>query len=121
MSSDFSVVYASEIALPLSDVSLCCCAGGSVRRKDGGFICFVEPVGVLYIEPFFLLILNFGVKHDIYMLLFFFARRALTMRTYAGDTSLPGGRWETGDRNLEWTAVSPHLDFHRARIDFPLA
>ena len=71
MSSDFSVVYASEIALPLSDVSLCCCAGGSVRRKDGGFICFVEPVGVLYIEPFFLLILNFGVKHDIYMLLFF--------------------------------------------------
>ena len=57
----------------------------------------------------------------IYICCCFFARRALTMRTYAGDTSLPGGRWETGDRNLEWTAVSPHLDFHRARIDFPLA
>lgn len=27
------------------------------------------------------------------------------MRTYAGDTSLPGGKWEEGDRTIEWTAV----------------
>lgn len=27
------------------------------------------------------------------------------MRTYAGDTSLPGGKWDPGDRSLEHTAV----------------
>ncbi|KAK7696103.1 hypothetical protein QCA50_000746 [Cerrena zonata] len=42
-----------------------------------------------------------GRKGDLYVLL---SRRATTLRTYAGDTSLPGGKWEQGDRGVEWTA-----------------
>ncbi|EMD40315.1 hypothetical protein CERSUDRAFT_110918 [Gelatoporia subvermispora B] len=42
-----------------------------------------------------------GRMGDLYVLL---SRRAATLRTYAGDTSLPGGKWEQGDRNLEYTA-----------------
>ncbi|KAI0782543.1 NUDIX hydrolase domain-like protein [Abortiporus biennis] len=42
-----------------------------------------------------------GRTGDLYVLL---SRRSSTLRTYAGDTSLPGGKWEPGDRNLEWTA-----------------
>lgn len=34
------------------------------------------------------------------------SRRSSTMRTYAGDTSLPGGKVEPGDRHIEDTAVS---------------
>jgi hypothetical protein len=34
-----------------------------------------------------------------------YTRRSPTLRTYAGDTSLPGGRWDPEDRNLEETAV----------------
>ncbi|CCM07088.1 uncharacterized protein FIBRA_09414 [Fibroporia radiculosa] len=30
--------------------------------------------------------------------------RAPTLRTFAGDTSLPGGKWEPQDRNMEGTA-----------------
>ena len=32
-------------------------------------------------------------------------RRSATLRTYAGDTSLPGGKAEEGDRSVEDTAV----------------
>ena len=32
-------------------------------------------------------------------------RRSKTLRTYAGDTSLPGGKMEPRDRNVEDTAV----------------
>lgn len=32
-------------------------------------------------------------------------RRAKTLRTYAGDTSLPGGKAEERDRSIEDTAV----------------
>lgn len=32
-------------------------------------------------------------------------RRSATLRTYAGDTSLPGGKMDSGDRNIEETAV----------------
>ncbi|KAH9833854.1 NUDIX hydrolase domain-like protein [Rhodofomes roseus] len=42
-----------------------------------------------------------GRYGDLYVLL---SRRASTLRTYAGDTSLPGGKWEPRDRNLEQTA-----------------
>ncbi|KZT06452.1 uncharacterized protein LAESUDRAFT_725888 [Laetiporus sulphureus 93-53] len=42
-----------------------------------------------------------GRMGDLYVLL---SRRALTLRTYAGDTSLPGGKWEPQDRTIEWTA-----------------
>ena len=33
-------------------------------------------------------------------------RRATSLRTYAGDTALPGGKWEPHDKSVEWTAVS---------------
>ena len=33
-------------------------------------------------------------------------RRATHLRTYAGDTALPGGKWEPWDKSIEWTAVS---------------
>lgn len=32
-------------------------------------------------------------------------RRASTLRSYAGDTSLPGGKWEPQDSDAEATAV----------------
>ncbi|KAI0076967.1 hypothetical protein K474DRAFT_1181426 [Panus rudis PR-1116 ss-1] len=48
-----------------------------------------------------LVALFIGRKGDLYVLL---SRRASTLRTYAGDTSLPGGKWEPGDANIEWTA-----------------
>ena len=32
-------------------------------------------------------------------------RRSATLRTYAGDTSLPGGKRDPEDKNLEETAV----------------
>ena len=35
-----------------------------------------------------------------------FNRRSATLRSYAGDTSLPGGRVDPGDRTFEDTAVS---------------
>ena len=34
-----------------------------------------------------------------------FFRRSSSLRTYAGDTSLPGGKFESGDKDLEDTAV----------------
>ncbi|KDN42786.1 hypothetical protein RSAG8_06540, partial [Rhizoctonia solani AG-8 WAC10335] len=42
-----------------------------------------------------------GRLGDIYVLL---SRRSLAMRTYGGDTSLPGGRVEPKDRSIEDTA-----------------
>jgi hypothetical protein len=36
-------------------------------------------------------------------------RRSATLRTYAGDTSLPGGKWDPEDRNPEETAVRAPL------------
>ena len=40
------------------------------------------------------------------VLLMNFARRAASLRAYAGDTALPGGKVDEGDRTLEDTAVS---------------
>ncbi|KAH9931777.1 NUDIX hydrolase domain-like protein [Amylocystis lapponica] len=48
-----------------------------------------------------LVALFIGRMGDLYVLL---SRRASTLRTYAGDTSLPGGKWEPQDRTIEWTA-----------------
>ncbi|TCD68643.1 hypothetical protein EIP91_010298 [Steccherinum ochraceum] len=48
-----------------------------------------------------LVALFIGRMGDLYVLL---SRRAPHMRSYAGDTSLPGGKWERGDRSLEHTA-----------------
>ncbi|KAF9266071.1 hypothetical protein L218DRAFT_922455 [Marasmius fiardii PR-910] len=42
-----------------------------------------------------------GRKGDLYVLL---SRRSATLRTYAGDTSLPGGKVDPTDRTLEETA-----------------
>ncbi|KAI0722498.1 NUDIX hydrolase domain-like protein [Earliella scabrosa] len=42
-----------------------------------------------------------GRMGDIYVLL---SRRASSLRTYAGDTALPGGKWEERDKSAEWTA-----------------
>jgi len=42
-----------------------------------------------------------GRKGDLYVLL---NRRSLTLRTYAGDTSLPGGRMDPEDKSFEDTA-----------------
>ncbi|ESK91863.1 hypothetical protein Moror_10475 [Moniliophthora roreri MCA 2997] len=42
-----------------------------------------------------------GRRGDLYVLL---SRRSSTLRTYAGDTSLPGGKVEPQDRSLEDTA-----------------
>ncbi|TFK74521.1 hypothetical protein BDN72DRAFT_759902 [Pluteus cervinus] len=42
-----------------------------------------------------------GRMGDLYVLL---SRRSATLRTYAGDTSLPGGRMDEGDVNVEDTA-----------------
>ncbi|KAL0581505.1 8-oxo-dGTP diphosphatase [Marasmius crinis-equi] len=42
-----------------------------------------------------------GRKGDLYVLL---SRRSATLRTYAGDTSLPGGKVDPQDRSLEDTA-----------------
>lgn len=46
-----------------------------------------------------------GRQGDLYVLL---NRRASTLRTYAGDTSLPGGKVEPGDKTIEDTAVRIH-------------
>ncbi|KAF9545470.1 hypothetical protein CPC08DRAFT_716179 [Agrocybe pediades] len=42
-----------------------------------------------------------GRQGDLYVLL---SRRSSTLRTYAGDTSLPGGKVEQGDKSMEDTA-----------------
>ncbi|KAI0774717.1 NUDIX hydrolase domain-like protein [Trametes elegans] len=42
-----------------------------------------------------------GRMGDLYVLL---SRRASSLRTYAGDTALPGGKWEPRDKSIEWTA-----------------
>ena len=36
-------------------------------------------------------------------------RRSATLRTYAGDTSLPGGKVDPEDKSIEDTAVGVHL------------
>ncbi|TFK23534.1 hypothetical protein FA15DRAFT_593961 [Coprinopsis marcescibilis] len=48
-----------------------------------------------------------GRKGDLYVLL---SRRSASLRTYAGDTSLPGGRVDAGDRSLEDTARREALE-----------
>ncbi|KAL1706364.1 NUDIX hydrolase domain-like protein [Schizophyllum commune] len=48
-----------------------------------------------------LIALFVGRKGDLYVLL---SRRSSTLRTYAGDTSLPGGKVEVTDRSFEDTA-----------------
>lgn len=56
-----------------------------------------------------------GRKGDLYVILTTCARiytrdadssRSGDLRTYAYDTALPGGKWEEGDKDEEWTAVS---------------
>jgi len=42
-----------------------------------------------------------GRMGDLYVLL---SQRASNLRTYAGDTSLPGGKREPDDHSIEWTA-----------------
>ncbi|KAI0650863.1 NUDIX hydrolase domain-like protein [Trametes meyenii] len=42
-----------------------------------------------------------GRMGNLYVLL---SRRASSLRTYAGDTALPGGKWEPRDKSIEWTA-----------------
>ncbi|KAH8092516.1 NUDIX hydrolase domain-like protein [Cristinia sonorae] len=48
-----------------------------------------------------LVALFIGRSGDLHVLL---SRRASSLRSYAGDTSLPGGKWEHGDKTLEHTA-----------------
>ncbi|RPD67402.1 hypothetical protein L227DRAFT_538534 [Lentinus tigrinus ALCF2SS1-6] len=48
-----------------------------------------------------LVALFIGRMGDLYVLL---SRRALSLRTYAGDTALPGGKWDETDKSLERTA-----------------
>ncbi|EKM48668.1 uncharacterized protein PHACADRAFT_108486, partial [Phanerochaete carnosa HHB-10118-sp] len=43
-----------------------------------------------------------GRQGDLYVLL---SQRAQHLRTFPGDTSLPGGKWDEGDRGAEDTAV----------------
>lgn len=49
-----------------------------------------------------------GRHGDLYVIL---NRRASTLRTYAGDTALPGGKVEPGDKTIEDTAVCIHIPF----------
>ncbi|KAI9057635.1 hypothetical protein FKP32DRAFT_1762267 [Trametes sanguinea] len=42
-----------------------------------------------------------GRMGDLYVLL---SRRSSSLRTYAGDTALPGGKWEPRDKSIEKTA-----------------
>ncbi|GJE87308.1 CoA pyrophosphatase [Phanerochaete sordida] len=42
-----------------------------------------------------------GRQGDLYVLL---SQRSQHLRTFPGDTSLPGGKWDEGDRNVEDTA-----------------
>ncbi|BEJ14715.1 hypothetical protein CspHIS471_0404820 [Cutaneotrichosporon sp. HIS471] len=47
------------------------------------------------------IILFVGRKGDLYVIL---TTRSGDLRTYAHDTALPGGKWEEGDLDEEWTA-----------------
>ncbi|CAK9786887.1 hypothetical protein CC85DRAFT_289453 [Cutaneotrichosporon oleaginosum] len=47
------------------------------------------------------IILFVGRKGDLYVIL---TTRSGDLRTYAYDTALPGGKWEEGDKDEEWTA-----------------
>ena len=38
--------------------------------------------------------------------------RSASLRTYAGDTSLPGGKVDSEDKTIEDTAVSPRSAFY---------
>ncbi|KAG8683633.1 hypothetical protein FRC09_015948 [Ceratobasidium sp. 395] len=51
-----------------------------------------------------------GRLGDIYVLL---SRRSLGLRTYGGDTSLPGGRVEPNDHSIEDTAIGLPIDKRR--------
>ncbi|KZT43786.1 hypothetical protein SISSUDRAFT_1039682 [Sistotremastrum suecicum HHB10207 ss-3] len=61
-----------------------------------------------------------GRMGDLYVIL---SSRAKTLRTYAGDTSLPGGKWEEGDEDMEDTArreafeeIGLPIDRHRVPL-----
>ncbi|KAF8324623.1 NUDIX hydrolase domain-like protein, partial [Cantharellus anzutake] len=60
-----------------------------------------DPIYPLSRSAAVLVALFVGRNGDLYVLL---SRRAETLRSFPGDTSLPGGRFEPGDRNLEDTA-----------------
>jgi coenzyme A diphosphatase NUDT7 len=43
--------------------------------------------------------------------------RSLRMRSHPGETALPGGRYEEGDEEVEWTAVSAGFALFFWRFD----
>ncbi|KAF7365932.1 Glycoside hydrolase family 5 protein [Mycena venus] len=61
-----------------------------------------------------------GRMGDLYVLL---NRRSATLRTYAGDTSLPGGKWDPEDRTIEDTArreAFEEIGLPRDKLKVPL-
>ena len=79
-------------------IKVCCCPRGIVRGATGGSIRAAQSVGVLV-----------GVVREgcvVSLMLRFILRRSATLRTYAGDTSLPGGKVDPDDKSIEDTAVS---------------
>lgn len=112
MPAKSSVVSPSKATDDISQVevrgSTCC----SVRREDGRSICVTQPVGVSSGSHQLSPVLSLNATNDVGWLL----SRASTLRTYAGDTSLPGGKWEPRDRSIEWTAVSNDKQLFQSKL-----
>lgn len=95
MSSKSGSTSHTQDKVNLPEVKMCCSFGSSVRWSKGWSVRLAQSVGAL---------VGRGVIGDYDQVSP--SRRSLTLRTYAGDTSLPGGKVDPEDKTLEDTAVS---------------
>jgi hypothetical protein len=96
----------AEAGIPA--LEMCCCPRGFVCWPTRRFICAAQSVGV-WSGWSRGLALRFCWFADILFIPWVLVRRSATLRTYAGDTSLPGGKVDPEDKSIEDTAVRDHL------------
>lgn len=95
-------VPASEVALPIPQIEDRSRSGCALCRADGRHIRSSQQVsmrvGVHFRAAPVRALTRLRTPTGT-------GRRASHLRTYAGDTVLPGGKWEPRDKSYEWTAV----------------
>jgi hypothetical protein len=93
MSVEPGFIPMSKATYTLASVEMRCGARCVVRWPQRGLVCLTQSVGASCL-----------VSRDVSF--FSSVRRSATLRSYAGDTSLPGGKVDPGDRTFEDTAAS---------------
>ena len=87
-------IPAAQTDIKVPEIAMRGRVGRALRRTDGRLVRPAQPVRAqLHVRC------QRAVLPNVCL-----GRRASGLRTYAGDTSLPGGKWDPEDRNMESTA-----------------